>query len=122
MADEQKWISKQKPARRLDVCEKTIDRLRASGELGSIRLGAGQTARVRIEVASLEAYEARQGAAGPKLERRDDGLAIPALDRIRAAKAARRASSSRASTKSAHDLVVSDGATLPERRSVSSVE
>jgi hypothetical protein len=95
MANEQKWISKQKAARRLDVCEKTIDRLRASGELDSIRLGDGQTARVRIEVASLEAYEARQGAAEPKPERKDDGLPIPALDKIRAAKAARRASGRR---------------------------
>jgi hypothetical protein len=39
MANDQKWISKQKAARRLDVCEKTIDRLRARGELAAIRLG-----------------------------------------------------------------------------------
>lgn len=92
MANEQKWISKQKAARRLDVSAKTIDRLRLRGELHAIRLGDGQTARVRIAVASIEAYEARQSGSAQEPQPERDRLPIPALDALRAAKAERRAS------------------------------
>jgi hypothetical protein len=95
MANEEKWISKQKAARRLDVCAKTIDRLRLRGELNSIRLGEGQTARVRIEVASIEAYEGRQSGNAFQPKPKERGLPIPALDKLRASKAARRASGRR---------------------------
>jgi hypothetical protein len=46
-----KYLSKQKAAVYLDVCEKTIDRLRTRGELTWIPVEDG----VRITVASLEA-------------------------------------------------------------------
>jgi hypothetical protein len=95
MANDEKWISKQKAARRLDCSEKAIDRLRARGELAAIRLGIGQTARVRIEIASLENYEARQGARRSQPEPRRERRPIPALDAIRAAKAYRRANGRR---------------------------
>ena len=49
-------LSKQNAALRLDVSGRTIDRLRSAGELEWITVGS----RVRIPVASLEAYEARQ--------------------------------------------------------------
>jgi len=38
--NEQKYLSKQKAARRLDVCEKTIDRLGLRGDLDWIKVGS----------------------------------------------------------------------------------
>jgi excisionase family DNA binding protein len=80
------YLSKQNAARRLDVSTKTIDRLRAAGELESIRVGS----RVRIKIASLEAYELRQAEREAQAEPADP-FAIPALDTIRAEKVRRRA-------------------------------
>lgn len=56
------FVSSQSAARRLDVSVKTIYRLRAAGELDWIRVGS----RVRISLASLEAYEQRQRQARAK--------------------------------------------------------
>ena len=88
MAD-QTYLSKQKAARCLDVSEKTIDRLRSSGALDWIKVGS----RVRIPLASLQAYEQRQQGGEPEQpEPQRERLPIPALDAIRAAKAAGRVS------------------------------
>ena len=88
MAD-QTYLSKQKAARRLDVSEKTIDRLRSCGKLDWFPVGS----LVRISLASLQAYVQRQqGCQHQHPVRRGERLPIPALDAIRAAKAAARAS------------------------------
>jgi excisionase family DNA binding protein len=87
---EASYISKQKAAARLDVSTKTIDRLRAAGQLDWIRVGC----QVRIPLAALEAYEGAQRppaqttAATPSFE---ELFPIPALDAARA-KAGRRRS------------------------------
>ena len=95
MATDQKYLSKQKAARRLDCSTKTIDRLRGKGDLDWIKVGSG----VRIAIASLEAYEQRQQggdkrAAAPAPKRPP----IPALDALKAAKAAARRSAGRKPT------------------------
>jgi hypothetical protein len=82
------YLSKQKAARRLDVSAKTIDRLRAAGELDAMKLTDAPTSRVRVTVASLEAYEARRH--GKLHSAAEDLFPIPALEAIRAEKAARR--------------------------------
>ena len=99
MAD-QTYLSKQKAARRLDVSEKTIDRLRSSGALEWIKVGS----RVRIPVSSLDAFEQDQLEQRRLPAREDDFEAlfpIPALDDIRARKAAGRAASTPASGEAA---------------------
>jgi excisionase family DNA binding protein len=81
-----KYLSKQKAARRLDSSTRTIDRLRAKGQLDWIKVGAG----VRIDLASLEAYERRQEGGKQQMatepERRRPST--PKLEALRAAKAA----------------------------------
>jgi excisionase family DNA binding protein len=90
---EQKYLSKQKAARRLDLSTRTIDRLRAKGEFDWIKVGAS----VRIEITSLEAYESRQQggkqqtAVAPERRR----ASTPKLEALRAAKAASRRAAGR---------------------------
>jgi hypothetical protein len=92
MATDQKYLSKQKAARRLDVCDKTIDRLRAKGDLDWIKVGTC----VRILMASLEAYEQREQGGREQPERsKRKRPPIPALDALKAAKAAARRSAGR---------------------------
>jgi hypothetical protein len=84
--EKRKYLSKQRAADYLDVCTKTIDRLRLAGELDWIHVGSG----VRVSAASLGACEQRQArrlaAAGA------EPFAIRALDELRAEKAAQRLS------------------------------
>jgi hypothetical protein len=79
-----KYLTKRETALRFDVSTRTIDRLRAEGELEWMPVRGC----VRITVASIEAYEQRQNqhayAAG------GDPFAIPALEAIRAEKDERR--------------------------------
>jgi excisionase family DNA binding protein len=82
-----RYISKQKAARQLDVSEKTIDRLRAAGELDWIPVGR----LVRISAASLEEFTNRRKARErPALESLDELFPIVELDALRAAKRTRR--------------------------------
>lgn len=95
MASEtQTWISKRDAAERLGYSAKTIDRLRAAGELRAMKNGRETQSRVRIDLASLEAYEQRQlEAAEPRRPAWDDIEArfpIPAQVQARAARAAAR--------------------------------
>jgi len=55
MATDQKYLSKQKAARRLDCSTKTIDRCAPRASFDWIKVGSG----VRILIASLEGYEQR---------------------------------------------------------------
>ena len=71
-------ISKAEAAERLGCSEKTIDRLRAAGELVAVRSWNTKQGRVQITVDSLEAYEQRQ----VDIEKR---FPIPELDQARAA-------------------------------------
>src|SRR5262249_20375070 len=90
------WISKRQAALRLGVSEKTIDRLRGQRQLDAFKLSDSQTGRVRISLASLEAYTARrQGIKDAEASPRRDSLPIPALEEIRAAKSAARSASGR---------------------------
>lgn len=96
MATSQQWISKREAARRLGVSEKTVDRRRLSGELASFKLSDAQTGQVRISADSLDAYVARrQGLQEIEAPPRRESLPIPALEKIRAAKAAARSASGR---------------------------
>jgi excisionase family DNA binding protein len=54
------YLSKRAAAQWLDVSEKTVDRLRAAGELEALKLTDGPGGRVRIEAASLQAYAERR--------------------------------------------------------------
>jgi excisionase family DNA binding protein len=54
------YLNKRAAAPWLDVSEKTIDRLRAAGELEAIKLTDGPGGRVRISAASLQAYTERR--------------------------------------------------------------
>jgi len=86
------WISKSKAAERLGCSEKTIDRLRTAGELVAMKRGSKAQARVKIDVASLEAYEERLREAArprPAWSDIDARFPIPELNKARAAKAAR---------------------------------
>jgi hypothetical protein len=85
------WISKSEAAERLGCSEKTIDRLRLAGELVAMKRGSTTQGRVRIDAASLAAYEERQREAAKPRPARDDINArfpIPEHDQLRAAKAA----------------------------------
>jgi hypothetical protein len=87
------WISKREAAERLDCSEKTIDRLRAAGELVAMKRGSKTQGRVKVDLASVVAYERRQQEdAKPRPAWADIGarFPIPELDQARAAKAARR--------------------------------
>jgi helix-turn-helix protein len=97
MASNEQWISKQEAAQRLGFSEKTIDRRRRSRELASFKSTDLQQGHVRISVASLEAYLARrQGLqADATASPPPKSLPIPALEKIRAAKAAGRSASGR---------------------------
>jgi hypothetical protein len=68
---------------RLDVSTRTIDRLRATGELDWIRVGRV----VRIDLGSLEAYERRRrlimAQTRPNQGEALARLPIPALDKVR---------------------------------------
>jgi excisionase family DNA binding protein len=96
------WISKSEAAERLGCSEKTIDRLRAAGELVAMKRGSKTQGRVRIDAASLAAYEQReQEAVKPRPARADieARFPIPELDQARAAKAARRKEANHEGTK-----------------------
>jgi excisionase family DNA binding protein len=87
------WISKQEAAERLGCSAKTIDRLRAAGELHAVKRGSKTQSRIRIEAASLEAYEQRQTEAAKPRPASDDietRFPIPELEQARAARAAAR--------------------------------
>ena len=86
------YLSRKHAARWLDVSEKTIDRRCTAGELKSFKEGGV----ARIEVASLEAYAARHGRsntnpAEAETTVEENPFPIPALDELRAQKAAERA-------------------------------
>jgi excisionase family DNA binding protein len=85
------YLSKRAAAQWLDVSEKTIDRLRAAGELEAIKLADGPGGRVRISAASLQAYTERRQQHAAATEEPTERFPIPALDALRAAKARRRA-------------------------------
>ncbi|HKB94941.1 MAG TPA: helix-turn-helix domain-containing protein [Gaiellaceae bacterium] len=82
MRDDDGNLSKRHAAEWLDVSERTIDRLRAEGEVEAFRAREG----VRIPLASLRAYRRRQQRGRSPL---GDRFGIPALEAIRAQKAAR---------------------------------
>jgi excisionase family DNA binding protein len=87
------WISKQQAAERLGCSAKTIDRLRAAGELHAVKRGSKTQSRIQIEAASLQAYEQRQAQAAKKPPAWNDIEArfpIPELEQARAARAAAR--------------------------------
>jgi excisionase family DNA binding protein len=86
--DTGRYLSKKKAARRLDVSEKTIDRLRQAGELQAIKVRGC----VRITLASLLAYETRQEQAAEPTPPPPSRLPVRVLDEIRATKAQARAS------------------------------
>ena len=88
-----RYISKQKAARQLDVSEKTIDRLRAAGELEWIPVGR----LVRISVASLDKFaDRRSERERPEPESLDELFPIAELDALRAAKGGRRGGAEKA--------------------------
>ena len=72
-----KYLTKKQTASYLAVSTKTIDRLRAAGELDWINVRSS----VSVASASLQAYERRQQLHRPSSL---DRFAIPALDQLRA--------------------------------------
>ena len=88
-------LKKKDAANWLDVSTRTIDRLRADGELEASRVRGG----VRIEIASLQAYKDRQRKLAREKQQRQDGggsivelFPIAGVDDLRAQKAAARIS------------------------------
>jgi excisionase family DNA binding protein len=85
------YLSKRAAAQWLDVSGKTIDRLRAAGELEAIKLTDGPGGRVRISASSLRAYAERRQQRTAASEEPAERFPIPALDALRAEKARGRA-------------------------------
>lgn len=85
------YLTKRAAAQWLDVSAKTIDRLRAAGELEAIKLTDGPGGRVRISASSLQAYTERRRQQAAATEEPAERFPIPALDALRAEKARRRA-------------------------------
>ena len=75
MANDEKWISKQTAARRLDVPTSTIDRLRAARELASIH--RRQPGADRDRLASWPTSGAEQNGLKEQPEPTRDRLTIP---------------------------------------------